>query len=809
MLLGTVLTLSAAAMDVIDVDKGTVASPSPRLVKENMTAKSIRAAKTETQESETIRTILEENFDKFTDGSISEPGAWVPADYYEKYMDYYRELGGFIPVPEELTDKPGWLCCGIRQAGGAVYAGDNRLGVGMLVTPEDDYYGKVTVHFKARTTASDVTGLMVFVGDDMQLLRLQPGEELLPYEATFVRETHEPTSVCIQIPTYVQGRGYILDDLQITADTDFAVAPSNPLAMDFTDKGFTAWWNPSPNGHHYLIDLWEETEKSDEGATVKQDFSEAEEWEGMLCLPVGWNYDAEDPTVVNDGYENSIALVLDKNRQNIYWEGNGGRIMDFSVFLRQYGMAEGRDENDYPPIVSLSGWDGEDWSSIGNIYLESIPTEGVFLEMSNCIKAGNNPTGLYTKFRITSNYFIEGDKILIDEASFSTTPPATTKQVKEQEVVETNKLVMTNLNPESEYYFRVYTVNEHGTVSAPTQRVHALGVAAPTVLEASEIESRGAYTANWLPVSKAQTYTVKNYRSTKVSTDEQARSIIADSFSNAVGDGDLVNIGGGSSFINLDEYSDLNGWSAYHGCMADGMLGARGDYNELRSPELTLNNNDGKFTVKLTAYSYPGEVLAVQSFDTYETIEFAGEPDALGLVKAEREFTFTDGRAHHQMTFYTLYGDPFLIDDIEITQDVKAGNRIMSLSSIEEIDDASTTSHRFTGLRRSEDYDYSFSVIAHRTFYDGTPVSSEPSADQVVLITNSVDKTFEDSLIEIKATDGSIFVTLPEEADIAVFNMDGRMITLYHGRQGTNVIPMTGKGIFGVSVNGKTSKVIL
>jgi hypothetical protein len=758
--------------------------------------------------SETTRTILEEDFNKFTDGSISEPGAWVPADYDENYMDYYKESGGFIPVPEELTDKPGWLCCGLRQAGGAVYAGDSRLAIGMLITPEDDYYGKVTIRFNARTTSKNNTGVMVFVGDDMKLVQLKPGEELLPYEVTFTRESHEPTSVCIQIPTYTPGKGYILDDLKITADIDFAVAPSNPLAMDFTDKGFTAWWNPSPNGHHYLLDLWEETEKSDEGAEVKEDFSDAEIWDDMLCLPAGWNYDGEDPAVVDDGYENSIALVLDKNRQDLYWEGNGGRIMDFSVFLKKYGMAEGRDDNAYPPVVSLSGWDGEGWSSIGTLYLESVPDEGVFLHLMDCIKAGNNPTGRFTKFRIATNYFIDGDKILIDEVNFLTTPPAKIRQIKEQETVEENKSVMTDLDPDAEYYFRVYTVNEYGTVSEPTQRVHALGVASPTVSQASDIESRGAYTANWLPVGKAQSYTVKNYRSTKITTDEDNHAIITDSFGHAAGDGDIVNIGG-TTFINLDTYSDVNGWSAYHGCMADGMLGARGDYNELRSPELTLNNNDGKFSVKMTVYSYPGEILAVQSFDTYETIEFTGEPDALGLVKAEREFTFTDGRAHHQIVFYTLYGDPFLIDDITISQDVKAGDRVMSLSSSEEISDPTVTSHRFSGLRRSDEFDYAFSVIAHRTFYDGTEVSSEPSADQLVMITSSVNTTFGDTGIRIMAKDGNIIATLSEKADIVIFNMEGRIVGMAHGESGENVIPIPDKGIFIISVNGEKYKVIL
>lgn len=758
--------------------------------------------------NETTRIILEENFNKFTDGSISEPGAWVPADYDEKYMDYYKELGGFIPVPEDLTDKPGWLCCGIRQAGGAVYAGDHRLAVGMLITPEDDYYGKVTVRFNARTTSKGNTGVMVFVGDDMQLVQLKPGEELLPYEVTFIRESHEPTSVCVQIPTYTPGKGYILDDLQITSDINFAVAPSNPLAMDFTDKGFTAWWNPSSNGDHYLLDLWEETEKTPEWAEIREDFSDAELWEGMLCLPTGWNYDGEDPTVVEDGYENSIALMLDKRGQDLYWNGNGGHIMDFSVFLKKTGMAEGRDDNAYPPIVSLSGWDGDGWTTIGNLYLESIPAEGAFVKLKDCIKAGINPTGLYTKFRIAASYFVEGDKIIIDEASFTTTPPTKTRQIKEQEVVEGNKLVMTDLDPDAEYYFRVYTVNEYGTVSEPTERVHALGVAAPMVTEATDIESRGAYTANWLPVNKAQSYTVKNYRSAQIKQDEIAHKVIDEKFSKAAGDGDIVNIGG-TSFVNLDEYSDVTGWSVYHGCMADGMLGARGDYNELRSPELTLNNNDGKFNVKLTVYGFPGDILAVQSFDTYETIEFAGEPNSMGLVKAEKEFAFTDGRAHHQMVFYTLYGDPFLIDDITISQDVKAGDRLMSLSSTEEINDPSVTSHRFSGLKRTGEYDYAYSVIAHRTYYDGTSVSSEPSADQIVMLTSSVNSISEDNDIVIRGKDGNIYVTLSENADILIFNMDGRIVAMIHGEIGENIIPVSDKGVFVVSVNEKKSKVIL
>lgn len=806
LLVGTFLSVSAAAAGSIGMENEAAASR--RLVNGSVKAVTTRAGESGTQQAET-RTILEEDFDKFTDGSISEPGAWVPADYDEKYMDYYRELGGFIPVPEELTDKPGWLCCGVRQAGGAVYAGDNRMGIGMLVTPSDDYYGKITIRFNAKTTSKKhKSGVMVFVGDDMQMAYLEPteGEELKPYEVTFVRDSHEPTSVCIQIPTYSAGIGYILDDLQITATDDFALAPSNPLAMDFTDQGFTAWWQPSENAHHYLLDVWEETEQSDQGAEVKEDFSDAEVWEGMTCLPRGWNYDGADPTIVEDGYENSVGIVLDQGGQDLYWQGNGGRIIDFSIYLKAYSIAENRDEDAYPPMVSLTGWDGVDWNAIGSVSLTSIPESGGFINLKSCIGSNGDPTGRFTQFRVSVSYFAEGDKLLIDEAGFLTTPPAKTKLIKEQEVVEANKLVMTDLDPaKSEYYFRVYSVNDFGTISEPTQRMHALGVVTPTVLEASDIESRGAYTANWIPVNKAQVYTVQNYRSSKIAADEANHTIMAESFTDANGDGDIVNLGG-QTFLNLDEYSDTKGWSAYHGCMANGMLGARGDYNELRSPELTLNNNDGKFTVKMTVYSYPGEILAVQSFDTYSTIEFEGEPDALGLVKAEREFTFTDGRAHHQMVFYTLYGDPFLIDDIEIKQDVKAGDRIMTLDSSEQ---TTESSYRFSGLQRSNDFDYSYSVKAHRVFYDGSAVSSEFSNDQIVLFPASINSAIDDSNIVIKAQEGSILVTLPEAAHIAVFNMDGRIITVMHGQSGVNAIPMNEKGVFGVSVNGKTAKVII
>lgn len=754
--------------------------------------------------------LLFEDFSGFTDGTEDEPGAWIPSDYETNYAEYYLNPGD---VPAELTKQPGWKARGVRQAGGAAYMGDPILREPYLELPPGNYFGRLKLSFRVKNVNPEEknTIFVSFGQDDIPRELIAPGdwqEVTFEFDNTSSSPDYAIAFACYTYSTE-EGLGFLIDDVKLTRSLDFTVTPENPLAMGFNENGFTAWWNPACQADHYLVNLWEEVTTSDDDVEVNEDFSEFEDWEGSILMTDGWSVEGNDVKLSEDGgVDGSQGVILYEKNQKLIWEGTGGRIMDFSVFVKTLQIADIPSEDRFiDPYFALMGYNDEGWESLGTLMLSELPEEGIALDLPLFIQSGINPTGIYTKFAVIAKYFEEGDQLLVDDAYFLTTPSATRTLIKENVRADENKLVFDDLDPWNEYYFDVTSVTSKGSESAPTLLTHAFGIAAPEVNAATDVEQRGAYTANWEPAAKAESYVVKNYRSTRIDMDYPGYSVIKETFDKGKGDGDLVNIEGADSFISLDKYADNTGWTAYHGCMCDGMVGARGDYNELRTPEITLNHNDGQFTVRITVWGVPGDRLVVQSYDQYSIIEFKGEGNDLGLVRMEGSMDFSDGQRHGVISMYTVYGDPFVVDDFEIVQDVAKDDRIMTLVEEAEVD-ASTLEYRFNGLKRTDEYDYSYCVIAKRQWFDGSGTVSDPSCDQIVSLTDSVDEMAADNM-SVYSADGVIVVRLVDDACITVYDMAGRVERSLQGKTGSNIIPVGKAGAYIVRVLDSSVKIIV
>lgn len=112
------------------------------------------------------QTLLDETFDKFSDGSVTEPGAEIT---YEN--SYY--------IPASYTSEPGWTGQGVRPAGGCVSlhpwvdSYDDTRG-GYISTPRMMLDGTAVLTFRAKAGNADGAALWVALCDDYY----GPGEDL-------------------------------------------------------------------------------------------------------------------------------------------------------------------------------------------------------------------------------------------------------------------------------------------------------------------------------------------------------------------------------------------------------------------------------------------------------------------------------------------------------------------------------------------------------------------------------------------------------------------------------------------------------
>ena len=134
---------------------------------------------------------------------------------------------------------------------------------------------------------------------------------------------------------------------------------------------------------------------------------------------------------------------------------------------------------------------------------------------------------------------------------------------------------------------------------------------APVAEPATDVR-RDSYTANWQLSPKAESYIVENYDLYTAPADVAGYVVLNEDFSKISGSGVTIDKpyafqNGKYEKVNMDMVHN-NGWQCYWGGYAEGCFVCTGltDYNisgELVTPQLTLNNDEGRYQVKLKARS--------------------------------------------------------------------------------------------------------------------------------------------------------------------------------------------------------------
>ena len=752
-------------------------------------------------EGRNLTLILAEDFSKMTEGTEDAPASWTVNDQNSICDD-------------EFFNTPGWSGQGVFSAGGAV--GLTYPGVGgTLNTPLGVYAGKLVVKFRARA----------FNGDTWLFLNICKGGIMYPTQAheggSETIELHdadgwqdyviEITSLQPDDDSFVQFNGVcyrngcLLDDIEIYRDNDFIWTPQYPVAGDFQADGFTAGWSEVIGADSYLVSLYEEKINGTENVVGNVDFNTIDTTAGVLAdedVPEGWDIHLASETQVtaDGGSDGSPALVLG-DEDYVQLPVNGGTYLSFSFFAKPVSKGE---NSGYLYIEVLDPASGK-WNTWGYMSVDAFPAEGKRIAMSDFEEqyAGSYRfKGLYTgvRLRVKSST----SPAIVDDIMFETTPPSERRALLEDMVTDGTSYEFTGLDPEAEHYFTVKS-RKGNMMSAPTPFTHAFGISRPVVKEASDIDRRGGFTANWDYTPKADRYKVDVYSVDVVESDRPDAVLLHEDFSNVHSEvgtpASPEEIGNYYDVVPLDDYVGVPGWEGRGNIIVDGMIGCMQDETgsfELYSPYMSLQNNDGNYKVRMKVASMPGEKFVVQGTGVYAMYDV--EQEGISDICVE----LTEGSYRGRLMFYTLNGMPFLIDELCVTQDLKKGDHLYTkLTDAEE----TGTGHRFSVDNSSVEM-FAYNLLAEHDVFGMTCRSEMSDMAFVTFNVGVSDIDSDDSVAIVRSLPGMIEVTLDEAAAIEVFDITGRKISVVDGSRGDNLLA-SASGIYIVRVAGRSVKVMV
>ena len=365
------------------------------------------------------------------------------------------------------------------------------------------------------------------------------------------------------------------------------------------------------------------------------------------------------------------------------------------------------------------------------------------------------------------------DVYAIDALSFETTPLTETTCVAEGIAAKDTCLVLNELDLNNLYSFTVQSAKADGTTSEPSEVYYAYGVAAPVVKEATDIDPRGGYTANWEPAANATSYDLYSYEFYTVPSDQEDYVVFEENF-NKCTEGTVENPVALNNYdpIYLNDYTDNVDWSGWGTLIADGMLGCIEnftDYLYAQSPEINVERNDGNYSVTVEFETFvDGTTLIIQGDETMYQELYADKAGHHTLT-----VEMYGGTANTRLMFYSLEGYGWLLDRVAVTQDVKAGDEIRTLLDRQTLD-GDATSARVSGLRLKSGYKYGYNIVSYYDNY-GDIYVSDPSTMQYVDFTGTGINT-----IETEDAD----TQLPTE----IYDLSGRKVSKAAAKNGIYII---------------------
>lgn len=783
--------------------------------------------------------VINEDFSGFTDGTEDNPSTATILD----------DMGNFVnksalkPYSEALSYKQ-WGGAGIFSAGGCLAITNGMF----LNTPAGDMSGEVTLTFRARLSKAGGSTTL----NALKLMFISRSS-ILDYEVKYYNLTDE-----WQTFTYTSTLGefehsgfqfysmyasniILVDDIRLEQTRTSIPAPKVHEAENMTDTSFKAVWNKSIEADHYLLSVFTKNE-SNELMTVSEGFDNIKaDDKGNIDAaspnyPEGWEFAWKD-----DDLSNHIAKgegAGKDNKQAVRLIDTGDAITtpycpEGIKSLKFWVKAEANDGQPKFSSIMFTVNFGKGVYTVDNyINIPDMFTpehrNGYYFDLTETLSAFDK---IYS---VKIEYIREEDDkttILFDDFSYTTNKPTTYNYVLKDQKVEqqdnedgTVGFEVNGLDPDTDYTYSVKSVNSDFTSAASDeQEVYAVSI--PIALPATNITAN-SYTANWTSHKKVDFYRVDQLQQTVIDKDTKDYVMLDEDFSKVTSSLTEADLLKGSydegertsGYMPLDDITKIAGWKASSTVRVNGWLGG----NEAKqgsgtiagaivTPTIDLSHNEGACNISLRVWGSEGDWLIIQGSNpaSLATIEF---PKGGGIV--EKTITMPLCTSKEQLTFYSNNYKVFLIDYIKITQDVKAGDKVTTITGSVLTEDADTKSMVMTNPGFSDGHDVLYRVTAMRYDKDSQESHkyySTSTPSDLMLVKNpnpSGIGSVEAAAENVAGVEGGIVVNAANATTVNVFNLSGQLVASKacgNGHAFVSVAP----GVYVVKTNSTAAKVVV
>lgn len=783
--------------------------------------------------------VIDEDFSGFTDGTEDNPSTATILDD----MDNFVNKSALKPYSEALSYKE-WGGHGLFSAGGCLAIANGMF----LNTPAGDMSGEVTLTFRARLSKAGGSTTL----NALKLMFISRSS-LLDYEVKFYSLTDEwqtftYTSTLgdfehsgFQFLSMYDSNIILVDDIRLEQTRTSIPAPKVHEAENMTDTSFKAVWNKSIEADHYLLSVFTKNE-SNELMTVSEGFDNIKaDDKGNIDAtspnyPEGWEFAWKDDDLSNHiakgegagtGNKQAVRLIDTGDAITTPYCPEGIKSLKFWV------KAEANDgQPKYSSILFTVNF-GKGVYTVDN-YID-IPTmfapakrDGYYFDLTETLSAFDK---IYS---VKIEYIREEDDkttILFDDFSYTTNKPTTYNYVLKDQKVEqqdnedgTVGFEVNGLDPDTDYTYSVKSVNSDFTsVASDEQEVYAVSI--PTALPATNITAN-SYTANWTSHKKVDFYRVDQLQQTVIDKDTKDYVMLDEDFSKVTSSLTEADLLKGSydegertsGYMPLDDITKIAGWKASSTVRVNGWLGG----NEAKqgsgtiagaivTPTIDLSHNEGACNISLRVWGSEGDWLVIQGSNpaSLATIEF---PKGGGIV--EKTITMPLCTSKEQLTFYSNNYKVFLIDYIKITQDVKAGDKVTTITGSVLTEDADTKSMVMTNPGFSDGHDVLYRVTAMRYDKDSQESHkyySTSTPSDLMLVKNpnpSGIGSVEAAAENVAGVEGGIVVNAANATTVNVFNLSGQLVASKacgNGHAFVSVAP----GVYVVKTNSTAAKVVV
>lgn len=726
-----------------------------------ITAKDLRKkAQTRAGEDDADRweTLIYEDFSLMTKGTEDVPdGTMYPEDYETTYNMY---------LPDDLFHTPGWFGLGVYQAGGNMALNYPGFG-GVLNSPMTNMQGRIRMQLRVKCIDQSRPFLISIAAGgydypfdpsdseygQMNLYNFEPEDGWQEIE-TYVNIPYAGNDCFFQLnaATYNDG-GLIVDYIKVSRDKEYVATPDGLTASKFVTDGFTASWNKAYGADNYLVTLYEKKVVGTDNYKSEESFEDASLENGQVSgLADGWSAMTSGDGFTTDAADGNRAMLLSSETDYVKFGMPGSEILSGKFSIKRIQANEGSLDQIYVDVeedgyvrtwvMGTSNIPNDEYTTVDLSEFEDFPV-GTASSITIYLSPSGNTTDVYA----------------IDDLAFETTPLTETTCVAENLSTADTCMVLNDLDLNNVYSFTVQGATADGRTSEVSDTCFAYGVAAPVVKEATDVDRRGGYTANWEKAINATSYDLYNYEIYTVPEDTEDFTVFEENF-NKCTEGTLDNPVSLNNYdpIIINDYTDNIGWSGWGTLLSNGMVGCINNYVDLQSPAINLDRAEGNYTV------------TVDFVTLNDNVDFViqGDNTMYQLVNAEKAGTHTatvemyGGTRTTRLMFYTYDGSAFLIDRVVVKQDVKAGDEITTTLGMQTLD-GDATSARVSGLQIKSGYKYGYNLVSYYDRY-GEVYVSDPSAMQYV--------EFEATGIDSVETEG-------EEAQqpTEIYDLSGRKVS--------------------------------